>query len=659
WDHETYGSIVKNLQLSDTDAKTLNLIWQNSPHHVDHLNVKEMDRSLQESIDAILSRNNGYQGSLMDLAAKFRNESNENVAIAWVNSTKWKKPPKAVIYYDENNQRMLFNRLTQNKHTLKTSSELESLGLTKEDLVVFWDYAHTTGVNELLAYDAKATLIFGKFVKLRDLLQTVWRLRGLDKGQKVDFVVMEDYDHICQRLNLPLNTQLTIGHLQRYAFQLQIETLKRNLERAAFRQLRSVLVKSAVELLLDPKSDPKDIVKIFIGLQELFVTSTNPNPSISLGKAAQLIDTYKVIENEVKRLKSSKAMTFLRNHSKSDRSISIEKIENEIDILGNQWIAILPEQLISQERSVEKLIEIFTQNENQQNKQSEVNKESELNREIQYRFPNTNPRTSVEWNKDILFRSDSYFTFENTALGKVKNHPISVTTLPIYRFHQFPKSQFLTTINLFPQSNQNNTYEYIPYGVHQKPVQHSLIAVDRTHPSRIAIVTIDQREDALINRWILEENYRPSEEHQVDLLLMHLSTGQISRRTANPLLNVTALKINPQFITQFAQAKFSAGLLSYSPQELDALKSWMTDPEVGVEKMYLLFKDTILLHKTDTRGHFSNAELGIFFEGLRNLNQPEEKSGDFLAIRFYNGCISYLGMTWNLLGEFIYFVLED
>ena len=79
---------------------------------------------------------------------------------------------------------MVIERESNAQPTLLSASKLDSQEL-------FTYYNITVGADVVQHPSAKAITTISKTMTLRDLLQAVWRMRGLDAGQKVDFAIPE------------------------------------------------------------------------------------------------------------------------------------------------------------------------------------------------------------------------------------------------------------------------------------------------------------------------------------------------------------------------------------------------------------------------------------------------------------------------------------
>ena len=93
---------------------------------------------------------------------------------------------KGVVYYNKKNMLTIYERDNG-------PVPLEQSKTKIAERLAFWDQQHTTGSDIKLGEHMHAVLIVNKNNFLRDYLQAAWRLRGLDKSQKISFAVSE-YD---------------------------------------------------------------------------------------------------------------------------------------------------------------------------------------------------------------------------------------------------------------------------------------------------------------------------------------------------------------------------------------------------------------------------------------------------------------------------------
>ena len=95
--------------------------------------------------------------------------------------------------------------------------------IPKEELLAFWDQKHTTGSDIPLGSAATAIVTISRHTHSYEQLQSVWRLRGLHQGQKVQFAIPEEegafiadalYRETGRSKDLPLET----GDLFKYGW---------------------------------------------------------------------------------------------------------------------------------------------------------------------------------------------------------------------------------------------------------------------------------------------------------------------------------------------------------------------------------------------------------------------------------------------------------
>lgn len=93
----------------------------------------------------------------------------------------------------------------------------------------------------------------GKSLSLRDLLQAVWRLRELDRSQKVRFIVDEDArKHIQKELGLSEETVIGLKEILKYVKRNESRDLVGHLLTATSQRLRHVAKEAVNTALINP-----------------------------------------------------------------------------------------------------------------------------------------------------------------------------------------------------------------------------------------------------------------------------------------------------------------------------------------------------------------------------------------------------------------------
>ena len=108
-------------------------------------------------------------------------------------------------------------RGTDDSALTKTSS-WHNLIKPKVERLTFLDQIHTTGANVPQKWNAVGLVTIGRNILLRDLLQSVWRLRGLNKSRRVRFLVSDEVASIIrQQLKLTEKQPIEFDAILKFA----------------------------------------------------------------------------------------------------------------------------------------------------------------------------------------------------------------------------------------------------------------------------------------------------------------------------------------------------------------------------------------------------------------------------------------------------------
>ena len=188
WNTRAFPRAYRHIYMSDTEERTIRRIAADSPEHVVVLAVPSSD--VGALVSEIFSER---KGSFADHGGLFRGVENREVADAML--ARLPSGKKGVAYYDESDQIMVVMK------GLARPIPIASCGLLKEEIIAYWDQKHTIGSDIQLAPDMEAAVSVSIHTLMSGLLQAVWRLRGIERGQRVFFVLSEkDRKMIAERL---------------------------------------------------------------------------------------------------------------------------------------------------------------------------------------------------------------------------------------------------------------------------------------------------------------------------------------------------------------------------------------------------------------------------------------------------------------------------
>ena len=167
-----------------SDAKIINLLT--NPSHVTRVYNVQSPWSAEALLQEIANSSNQHRfHALIDTGAMITGFSNEQVARFMLKSgIPW---ARAAVFLDPQDRKMAVLR------TGGPAMPLDQLGMAPAERFTFFDQVHTTGMDIPQPLKARAIVMMGKGMTLRDHAQGAWRMRGLESlGQTLELWVVPE-----------------------------------------------------------------------------------------------------------------------------------------------------------------------------------------------------------------------------------------------------------------------------------------------------------------------------------------------------------------------------------------------------------------------------------------------------------------------------------
>jgi len=637
WNLDTFPDVFSHINLSDTDIKTLQILWERSPQA-----VTVIDQSLDsaETLGAVIAQQMEGQDiakgiSFADSGALFRGWSNEMISRSILAQIVRRHPQtafKGIIFYNDDNELMVIEQGRDHPVSLRETD------LAYYQMVAFWDQKHTTGSDLKFAPEMQASITISRHMILRDLLQTVWRLRQLDKGQKVFFTIsQEDAQVILTTLknewpNRP-DAPICLADLLIYLLLVQSQRQGSDNFRALKQKMQNILIDSFVETAADLSVPSENLIEIFDAVKDLFITTMPKDHYLIYGQSSSMAPSREVVQGTLQTLILSPAFQAFRSNPVLQKRFDAVSLQQRIEHIATQAASLLPDYLPQREKyETELSIEAETKKELDQEKEKETEKETQKDyfgiggfgsypvfhwigkgffQNSYFQF-NDNPSENIFLRLSSTleltfdhFRSKGlppFFTINavlsvNQGNDLPRFHPALLSTLNFYPAYCMRKTTFTFCFGTTPN--------FEPFDITQQTSPYLLIVQDQK-TTKIQTILVDPN-DAQIFASFLEEDVRTpqSEPREVNICLYHLTNGII--RTSSQGFDAIALEQNPDFIIQKAQSKFLNGAVFYSKAERQALSEWIR--QEGSEKLKQFFTDKILAWKPTSRAEFPHSDL--------------------------------------------------
>lgn len=450
---EAFPAIFHEIFFSDTMAKTLNILWENSPHNVEAVHFPEQ-KTTEAIVESIYANRSGFMGSFTDAAGLFREISdNEDVARAILSYQK--HPIEGIAYY---NQEGKLSVLLKGQNT---GVPIDQCGLNKEKMIAYWDQKHTYGADIKLGALMTSTISIGQFTMISDLIQAVWRLRQLDRGQRVDFIVAAEDEKIIRETlkritKEEIGDQLELSHLFIYTMYNQAMRQGDDNHRSLKQKMQALLIGKIFQLVADPSVSNMDFMDCIVKAQNLFVTSSSEDPYEQYGKQMEYAKRDIVLEQEFQQFLDSKPMKAFANQQVLSKRFPIKELEKELREIVNKERSKLPDQLLSAskyetERFVQLEAELETETKQETKTETQTQRRVELYGDEGFY---TEPFPDILWKKEFIFKKEFFEPSDYTKLSKT-SLPYSHDTSDIVEMGVSPVVKVKDVI-----LNENRIYEY-------------------------------------------------------------------------------------------------------------------------------------------------------------------------------------------------------
>jgi len=464
-----------------------------------------------------------------------------------------------------------------------------------------------------------AIVTIGKHTILRDLIQAVWRMRGLDRSQKVEFVVDEESKEAILSVLKKItgatpSEELTLEQLLVYATYNQSVMQGDNNYRSLHHKMDMILQQEVFGAVLDPSVDKTALNKLLVDTRDLFITTHSLEPWDLFGEIQELEVSEKVVQSDFERQRKSasfkafNANPIIKAREKGKREARIPTVEESLKQLEAESVDILPSKLLTTAASGTK-----DGREVEKETAKETEKQVLIDKEVGSQLQSRLPLNNISLEEIGVFDSRSYL-FSPTKEKFISGTGFSLlhterafqdSSLENYRDVFDP--ELLSSINLQRKIDVSG-YKYEPFDIYQKSVSSVLIVKIKGWISdSFRVVMLDHQDTAIVRKAL--ENYVNKE---IETMLYDFRVG-IIEGGENPLPD-DLLEKNQKVLKLVTQAKFFNGELTYSEKELEYLKKWIE--EKGVNKMFTLFREHILKWKAESALAFESSPIGKLFSEL-------------------------------------------
>ncbi len=321
---DTLSPKLDTIEQTGTPIGSILSMWQNAQKAIYIVNSLDADVMLKASIcEHTDSR------VIIDVANTFRDlrDEKEIARIVFENTASLDTPPvDAFSYYDERGENMVFMRPKLGE-ALGEAILRDHCTVPYENIFIFMRQSSTVGADTPMAMTAKALVTVGTETQRDLFLQGVGRMRGLQSGQNVGFIIQQKDVPAFQNESREITLQSILAVVSKNQGEQRGQDLFFNL-----RLLLQNLLEQQFWTYFDDKSHRvDDCMALFHAMQDFFVENSIQNPLDSLKQSRGIIS----IEVAVKQIKDSffRKLTPMLKNTKAFNAIEAESIRISFDKL--------------------------------------------------------------------------------------------------------------------------------------------------------------------------------------------------------------------------------------------------------------------------------------------------------------------------------------
>lgn len=353
-------SMHRNLNMQPAkgiDAKTIHILRKNS--YTDVAVIKEGDT--QSMIQQMENKGIDWR-MITDTGGYFKEGS--NAALARTMALQKGMP---VVFYNADGKQMITDGV--NESLLKNSKILPGKRLT------FIDQSHTTGADVKQDPYARSVLTIGKNTTLRDLAQSAWRLRSLDKSQKISFVLTEEMEKLIrQTLKMKSGETINFDHILLFVVKNQSQRQGKDNFTGLCMELKSIPQILLLKALMDLKLSQEEFINVQNLLKGQWLQSGRPPPRTRFGQIPEVKQMEEIVAQEKKQTLDTLEMLY-KACPALEKISNLEKSKKAVDEVIKKVEGYLAKEMLTGKKDEDKTMEI--ERESEKAEETEIELESQ------------------------------------------------------------------------------------------------------------------------------------------------------------------------------------------------------------------------------------------------------------------------------------------
>lgn len=482
---------------------------------------------------------------------------------------------KPVIFYDNDGKIQIFDGIN-----LIPYIEFPD----KESCITFLDQARNTGANIPQHEKAIGLVTIGKNMPLRDLLQSCCRLRGLQKGQKVHFLISEDVLSVI-RQSLGISGNIDFSHILAFCILNQARMKSKTIQTAFHKELDEVKQKIVLEVISDENLKISEKKSILMKWRSSWVQNSYRSPDSLYGLLPIFMESIEYVKLRVQELKEMLTTTLESRYL------------NDLDEIQRKYQNILPTKTANRESSDLSTLELEHTQESQALNEVEVEVDRAGEDSVKNAGELREDENGTSFAADV-FTSDLYPNWYRGFNASASFQQLPTIPVPVFSIETYmnafedlkPYKKAFEGIDLsinmlsFADIKELKTEDFLLFGSRRKGIQF-LMVDEKTERLRLLNVNEAKQRASHPNFYNLEFGFVNQK-------------GTLSKSLAEKIIKI----------------KFLNGESYFNREEISFLEKWLK--EEGPKKMYHFYTRFALLGHLQKADKFQTSPLKKLFTEL-------------------------------------------
>lgn len=329
-------------------GKSLGILWNNSRkiHVIPKIDSKHFARDVigknphVQHVNTIIDAGGLSHGvSRLAMAKEF-------LELPGYSDPKRKNPVNGVVFFNEKDELLILERGKADAVPLAQTT------IPKTEWILVYDQKHTVGADIPNLPTAVALLTISQHTTLRELMQAMWRMRGVDKSQRIELAIDTDvkkmiFETLRKFTGKEHPDELKLEHILLFVTYNQAALQGDSNYRALKQKMLSLLQEQVYLALIDPLADHEATLKLFQETQKYFVQEITRSPWELFGKETVLKDSDEVVQHDLSRLTGDTAFQSLIINPFIISRTDPKRLTQSLNLLTIGAKGILPERLLT------------------------------------------------------------------------------------------------------------------------------------------------------------------------------------------------------------------------------------------------------------------------------------------------------------------------